>query len=144
MQEDKKGEMKMSQTNKPPVKSRDIRNTADLIGTLRDGNLSNEIMDAHRQILEACEDTGKKGSMTIKIEYGIVKSLNGHAVNIAASVAKKMPYLKQIDNFNLHPGQLLSDRMVDQLEMSEVTTAQEPATTVSVQEESNSSVSKIR
>jgi hypothetical protein len=86
----------------------EINDGIALFASLQRGDMPDEVWEAHQKCIAAAQDTGKKSTLNISIEYAIKRNKNGDIVNFQSAVKTKLPEIKAEDEYFLHPKQMLS------------------------------------
>lgn len=74
----------------PPVDEAEATRFSDFLEEHNSGKSDNIASDALRRLVEAVRETGKKGSVTVKVDVAPLKDAEG-MVTVTVNVAEKLP-----------------------------------------------------
>jgi len=87
--------LKTMQTVKNATDVDGVRSDAvSLIQEMHRGNLAYELSAAMDRVLDGVKETGKKGSVTLKIEVEPMSKLGENAIAVTPDISEKVPKLK--------------------------------------------------
>ena len=122
----------------------EINDGIALFASLQRGDMPEEVWEAHQKAIAAAQDTGKKATVTVSIEYAIKRNKNGDVVNVQSAVKTKLPALKAEDEFFLHPRQMLSKTPEGQQRMDFETATEEKPSEVAVTNTEDTTIRSVK
>lgn len=82
-------------TNQPTEEERTVRPFADFLQQQSGGTLHAELSDQLHNLIQAVQETGKGGSILLKVEVKPIAGTNGKTLTVTDSVAVKAPKVER-------------------------------------------------